>query len=76
MCLGIMLSMHITKTIKSRTQCKHCDKVSDGEHKQSSNKDFSYEISMINRGHSPPIEGLTAYRIMVAPRNIIANVSS
>ena len=30
LCLGSMLSMHVTKTIESRTQCKHCDKVTDG----------------------------------------------
>ncbi|WP_147367739.1 Ltp family lipoprotein [Butyrivibrio sp. X503] len=26
-----MPSKHVTKTIKSRTQCKHCDEVTDGE---------------------------------------------
>ena len=34
LCLGSMLSMHVTKTVKSRTQCEHCDKVTDGEHRQ------------------------------------------
>ena len=34
-CLGIMLSTHITKTIKSRTQRNYCDKVTNGKHKQS-----------------------------------------
>ena len=41
-----------------------------------SNKDFSYEISMVNGGHSPPIEGLTAYRVTAAPRIIISNIYS
>ena len=31
--LGIMLSTHVTKTIKSRTQWKHCNKVSNGQHR-------------------------------------------
>lgn len=33
--LGIMLSTHVTKTIKSRTQRNYCDKVTNGKHKQS-----------------------------------------
>ena len=33
--LGVMLSMHITKTVKSRTQRNYCDKVTNGKHKQS-----------------------------------------
>ena len=35
LCLGIMLSTHVTKTIKSRTQRNYCDKVTNGKHKQS-----------------------------------------
>ena len=31
--LGIMLSTHVTKTIKSRTQWNNCDKVSNGQHR-------------------------------------------
>ena len=31
MCLGIMLAKHVTKTKESSTQCKHCNKVTDGE---------------------------------------------
>ena len=30
--LGIMLSMHITKTIESCTECKNCNQVIDGKH--------------------------------------------
>ena len=32
--LGIMLSTHVTKTIKSRTQRNYCDQVSYGQHRQ------------------------------------------
>ena len=34
--LGIMLSMQITKTIESCTQCNNCNKVTNGKHMTSS----------------------------------------
>ena len=30
--LGVMLSMHITKTVKSRTKRNYCNQVTNGKH--------------------------------------------
>ena len=52
-CLGIMLSTHITKTIKSRTKANNANEVINGQHEQVLRiKDFQLDFYII-RGHSP-----------------------
>ena len=53
LCLGIMLSTHVTKTIKSRTKANNANEVINGQHEQVLRiKDFQLDFYII-RGHSP-----------------------
>ena len=62
LCLGIMLAKHVTKTKESPTQCKHCDKVTDGEHKQVPPTKISQRDFYDKQRSQSSVEGLTAYR--------------
>ena len=73
--LGIMLSMHVTKTIKSRTQRNHCDKVTNGQHRHMSPfPDFPFGIDLCNRSYvllSAQSEPPSTRQRVVAPKNIL-----
>ena len=74
-CLGIMLSTHIAKTIKSRTQRNHCDKVTNGQHRHISPfPDFPFGIDLCNRSYvllSVQSEPPSTRQRVVAPKNIL-----
>ena len=71
-----MLAKHVTKTKESRTQRKHCDKVTDGEHKQVPPTKISHMRFLFEQRSQSSGKGLTAYRISGSTKIIIANVCS
>ena len=80
--LGIMLSTHVTKTIKSRTQWKHCNKVSNGQHRPILlSKISQMRDDLCNRSYKlsaqsePPFTSMWSSTPGIKPEHMIANMS-
>ena len=79
--LGIMLSTHVTKTIKSRTQWNHCNKVSNGQHRPILlSKISQMRDDLCNRSYKlsaqsePPFTSMWSSTPGIKPEHMIANM--
>ena len=80
-CLGIMLSTHIAKTIKSRTQWNNCDKVSNGQHRPILlSKISQMRDDLCNRSYKlsaqsePPFTSMWSSTLGIKPEHMITNM--
>ena len=79
--LGIMLSTHVTKTIKSRTQWNYCDKVSNGQHRPILlSKISQMRDDLCNRSYKlsaqsePPFTSMWSSTLGIKPEHMITNM--
>ena len=79
--LGIMLSTHVTKTIKSRTQWNHCNKVSNGQHRPILlSKISQMRDDLCNRSYKlsaqsePPFTSMWSSTLGIKPEHMITNM--
>ena len=79
--LGIMLSTHVTKTIKSRTQWNNCDKVSNGQHRPILlSKISQMRDDLCNRSYKlsaqsePPFTSMWSSTPGIKPEHMITNM--
>ena len=79
--LGIMLSTHVTKTIKSRTQWNHCNKVSNGQHRPILlSKISQMRDDLCNRSYKlsaqsePPFTSMWSSTPGIKPEHMITNM--
>ena len=81
LCLGVMLSTHIPKTIKSRTQWNNCDKVSNGQHRPILlSKISQMRDDLCNRSYKlsaqsePPFTSMWSSTLGIKPEHMITNM--
>ena len=79
--LGIMLSTHVTKAIKSRTQWNNCDKVSNGQHRPILlSKISQMRDDLCNRSYKlsaqsePPFTSMWSSTLGIKPEHMITNM--
>ena len=79
--LGIMLSTHIPKTVKSRTQWNHCNKVSNGQHKlvllskiSQLRDDLCNRSYILSAQSEPPFTSMWSSTLGIKPEHKITNM--